>query len=269
MGIEPLDIGASDVVIVEGATGYEVMAVTPGDSQCQRARHPMISIPHWVTYLETLESLDAMDPIPPSVLEYLVTPVPNGGRAHRITRTRDRQWAAWITNHDDPVPSIPGGGGRVGIIRANDHHYRIFNAEDFAPLLIPADWPNPQDIALIEHEAGVRAYFVYEESNQPLRDDFNDACQATGRICSAMRFLYWDGDESYLSGERTLPHTAVRRLALTPDKRSAFITYSSGILTRWDLGDGNFNLFQWDTEIVLPHLGNWGALYILDQQDRF
>ena len=90
-------------------------------------------------------------------------------------------------------------------------------------------------------------------------------------MCSAIRFLFWDGEEStpILSGERTLPHTAVRRLALTPDKRSAFITYSSGIFTRWDLGDGNFERFQWDPNTTLPHLGSWGALYILDHSGAF
>ena len=62
---------------------------------------------------------------------------------------------------------------------------------------------------------------------------------------------------------------AVRRIALSPDKRSAWITYSSGIFTRWDLGGGNFDLFQWDSEANLPHLGGWGALYITDQLGRF
>ena len=95
-----LPIGASDVVLGNGPQGEVMLATMPGGNACEERR---------MAYLD----LNRIQNEPERAL-FLID-LPTTGM-HRITRTRDRAWAAFATGQRDTNGAPAGSGGRVGLI---------------------------------------------------------------------------------------------------------------------------------------------------------
>jgi len=174
-------------------------------------------------------------------LELLPIPGTNTTLATRIARTPERSWVAWVTGHADTVPTAPGGGGRVGLMRASTHEHGIVGPLDGS--IDVTDFDEPVDIAVVEYGEGARAYFVYARATSSGAEE----CRRDhGVRCSGLRHLTWDGADGFdFSAERTLEHGSVRHIAISRDNQFAFITRRGGSeLMVWDLGDGAFERFE-------------------------
>ena len=139
------------------------------------------------------------------------------------------------------MPTAPGGGGRVGLMRAADHDYRVLGPLD-GPIEV-TDFDEPVDIAVVEDGDGMRACFVYTNATASSAAD----CRAAhGGRCSGMRWITWNGAGDVAFGaERGLERGGVRHIAISRDRRLGFITRSGGSeIMVWDFGDGGFERFE-------------------------
>ena len=228
-------LGVSDIVVVRGATKLEAIATMRGDEDdCPNARLA-------IAQLVTPYSTDT--PLP---LEILPTPGRNTGRHGPIARDSSRSWAAWVTEYEDVASDLVGVGGKVGIIRASDHAFRVLGPLDTTEGAPPnADFDLPVDVAVTKNGANARAYFVTARASSKVHAA---ACEREHGYCGGLRWVEWDGADSVsFYGEVMVPGATVRHVAISPDNRSLFVTKGEGRnIVVYSLGSGSL-------ERLVPH----------------
>ena len=143
----------------------------------------------------------------------------------------------WSLNSD-----IDGHGGQIGIMRAFDHEYGVFDPLDnTVGHAISADIDLPMDVAVMTNGSSARVYYVaMRYATRPIPEE----CTGHHGYCGSVRSVEWDGDESVgFSQEYRMHKSSPRHIAVSPDSRSLFITRSEGddILV-WNIADGAFEV---------------------------
>lgn len=216
-------MGASSVVVVNGASGPEAIATMRGNDDTCINNELYIAI--------------VSPPFSPESSELagisFTTLGSFSGRHGPIARNVERTWAAWVTEYEDINPETTGDGGRIGLLRASDHHYRLLGAEDHHPgTILSTDFDLPRDVAVTTDATGVRAYFVTSHS-------------VSGD--SGLRWISWDGGETVTFPDVLTISGSARHVGISPDDRSVFVTRAEGddVLV-YDIGDGGFERFRVD-----------------------
>ena len=184
-------MGAGDMTLVRGPVGLEALVTQTGDSE--RCFSSMIRMVHIDTLL--FEGRGAS----PDIIDAIIISGWGVGHPTRVDRTCDGAYAAWITNQDNGV---------VAIMEAATRRIEIFETDD--PLERP--WERPQDVAIVHHDGGIRAYFILLHEASAGWDPWVECLDAFD-LCSALRFVQWYPETGAydLSGERTIPHSSARR----------------------------------------------------------
>ena len=215
------------MTLVRGPVGLEALVTQTGDSE--RCFSSMIRMVHIDTLL--FEGRGAS----PDIIDAIIISGWGVGHPTRVDRTCDGAYAAWITNQDNGV---------VAIMEAATRRIEIFETDD--PLERP--WERPQDVAIVHHDGGIRAYFILLHEASAGWDPWVECLDAFD-LCSALRFVQWYPETGAydLSGERTIPYSSARRLAINPSKTAMYIGYSNrSSLTVFTLGTGAL-------ELLVPH----------------
>jgi len=220
-------VGVGDVAIVEGPSGTEVLVTQPG--------HETECFSSWLRAVPLADLLAAGVGAPPGI----VVNIPIGGSAvhlpTRLDTTSDRDWVAWTMRNP---------WGRIGLMRASDHTYTIFEPED----PVDAPWDMPEDVAVVDRGADLRVMFIYQWETILGDDPWVDCLDGVG-ACSAARWIDYNpttGDAIF-SGERTLPYSAASRFSASAEDGRAFVGHSNRTaLTVMELGDGldNFMIHE-------------------------
>ena len=252
----PGERGIGDLVVVRGPGGEEVIATQRGDAACGLARHLVVD-------LEPLRAVGA-SPDVATLVSTIPMPGTNTTRSVRITRTADRAWAAWVTEH--PILGTPGGvrsgGGRVGILRAADHAFRIISHEDGRAM--PFDMPI--DVAVTVLGGVTRAYFVYTKPTATTHAAHQLHCSPTVDPmtgCNAMRWVDWNPTSGAvtLGGEWVIQYGTASAIEISEDRTRGYIAHRTGSLVEvWDFGDGTFSAFTplgADLTVARPATALW------------
>ncbi len=211
--------GAGDLVVLEGLDGPEALVTQPGDDvDCFSSFLRYVPLDDLL-----LAGLDAPTD--------LVVDVPVGGTGvngpSQMTRTDDRAWAAWVTSREY---------GRVALLDVYSHQPVVFDPTD--PVWGP--WGTPMDLDMVVNPVDGHLRIIFVNLWDIIDgDDPWMTCEDGLGDCSAAYWIDYDPatGEVELSGERTLPWSMVNRIAITPDRRTMYVTYTNrSIVGAFDLG---------------------------------
>lgn len=241
-----LPIGAGDLVILDGFDGPEALVTQPG--------HLVDCFSSFLRYVPLEQLWMAGNDAPTD----LVVDVPVGGTGvngpTRLSRTDSRVWAAWVTSHEY---------GRVGLLDVFSHQPVIFDPDD----PVWGAWHTPMDIDVVEDPSNGHLRIIFVNLWEVIDD--NDpwmTCLDGIGDCSGAYWIDYDplSGDTELSGERTLPWATVNRIAITPDRRTMYVSYSNRMeITAFDLGtnlDGflpytsnpSFDAEPWPIDLWMP-----------------
>ncbi|MCK6570987.1 S8 family serine peptidase [Myxococcota bacterium] len=244
-----IPVGASDVVVLGGDDGPFVLATMPGDARdCPESRLAFVDL------ARLADANPATDPL---------SLIPFAGdewqQMHRIARTRDRAFAALVTARPDDGPENTGSGGRLTFIRASGAELRGVNPSEQPGQQQIDDWDEPTDVAVVREGDGVRAYVTTARSRR-----LGPTCLQQNTNCGALYGVVWDGaGEPRIRQFAELPFVNPRRLAVTQDRRSAFVAFgSAGHVVRYDLGHDDA-LLVLDPTPIQPRVESATALVVV------